>query len=98
MHSEQASKRPKTAALGHRHTYAVSSAIGCRAPLADLRDGLFGEAAASSNGGAAGAGEVVSVGASDAFDDAELTQTGEAGGKALGEQRPGGRCGAGRRC
>jgi len=54
-------------------------------------DGLFGEAAASSNGGAASAGEVVAVGASDAFDDAELAQTGElsreGGGRALGEQR-----------
>jgi hypothetical protein len=56
-------------------------------------DGLFGEAAASSNGGAASAGEAVAaVGASDAFDDAELAQTGElsgeGGGRALGEQRP----------
>ena len=54
-------------------------------------DGLFGEAAASSNGGAASAGEVVAVGVSDAFDDAELAQTGElsreGGGRALGEQR-----------
>jgi hypothetical protein len=51
---------------------------------------LFGEAAASSNGGAASAGEVVAVGASDAFDDAELVQTGElsgeGGGRALGER------------
>ena len=55
-------------------------------------DGVFGEAAASSNGGAASAGEVVAVGASDTFDDAELAQTGElsgeGGGRALGEQRP----------
>src|SRR3984893_12941951 len=65
-------------------------------------DGVFGEAAASSNGGAASAGEVVAVGASDAFDDAELAETGElsreggggawgekgaGGGRALGEQR-----------
>ncbi len=53
---------------------------------------MFGEAAASSNGGAAGAGEVVAVGASDAFDDAELAQTselsGESGGRVSGEQRP----------
>ena len=53
---------------------------------------MFGEAAASGNGGAASAGEVVAVGASDAFDDAELAQTGElsgeGGGRALGEQRP----------
>ena len=53
---------------------------------------MFGEAAATSNSGAAGAGEVVAVGASDAFDDAELAQTGElsreGGGRALGEQRP----------
>ena len=53
---------------------------------------MFGEAAASSNGGAASAGEVVAVGASDAFDDAELAQTGElsgeGGGRASGEQRP----------
>jgi hypothetical protein len=55
-------------------------------------DGLFGEAAVSSNGGTASAGEVVAVGASDAFDDAELAQTGElsreGGGRALDEQRP----------
>jgi len=53
---------------------------------------LFGEAAASSNGGATRAGEVVAVGASDLFDDTELAQTGElsgkGGGRALGEQRP----------
>jgi hypothetical protein len=50
---------------------------------------LFGEAAAGSNGGAASAGEVVALGASEAFfDDAELAQTGEGGGRALGEQRP----------
>ena len=52
---------------------------------------MFGEAAASGNGGAASAGEVVAVGASDAFDDAELAQTGElsgeGGARALGEQR-----------
>ncbi len=53
---------------------------------------MFGEAAASRNGGAASAGEVVAVGASDAFDDAELAQTGElsreGGGRALGDERP----------
>ena len=54
---------------------------------------MFGEAAAGSNGGAASAGEVVALGASEAFfDDAELAQTGElsgeGGGRALGEQRP----------
>ena len=53
---------------------------------------MFGEAAAGGNSGAASAGEVVAVGASDAFDDAELAQTGElsreGGGRALGEQRP----------
>ena len=53
---------------------------------------MFGEAAASSNGGAASAGEVVAVGICDTFDDAELAQTGElsgeGGGRALGEQRP----------
>ena len=55
-------------------------------------DGVFGEAAASSNGGTASAGEVVAVGASDTFDEAELAQTGElsreGGGRALGEERP----------
>ncbi len=53
---------------------------------------MLGEAAASSNGGAASASEVVAVGASDAFDDAKLAQTGELSGegcgRALGEQRP----------
>ena len=50
---------------------------------------MFSEAAASRNGGAAGAGEIVAIGASEAFDDVELAQTGEAsgesGGRALGE-------------
>jgi hypothetical protein len=41
---------------------------------------VFGEAAASSNSGAASAGGVAAVGASDAFDDAELGQTGELSG------------------
>jgi len=52
---------------------------------------VFGEAAASRNGGTAGAGEVVAIGAADTFDDAELAQagevSGESGGRALGEQR-----------
>ena len=53
---------------------------------------MLGEAAASSNGGAASASEVAAEGASDAFDDAELAQTGELSGeggeRALGEQGP----------
>jgi hypothetical protein len=52
---------------------------------------VFGEAAASSNGGATGAGEVVAISAGDAFDDAEMAQTGELSGqggrRALGNQR-----------
>ena len=35
-------------------------------------DGVFGEAASGSDGGAASAGEVIAIGAGDAFDDAEL--------------------------
>jgi hypothetical protein len=61
-------------------------------------DGVFGEAAASSNGGAASAGEVVTVGASDAFDNAELAQTGELSGEVGGRAAAAGRRGAGRRC
>lgn len=38
---------------------------------------MFGKAPAGSDGGAAGAGEIVAIGAADAFDDAELAQTGE---------------------
>jgi hypothetical protein len=38
-------------------------------------DGVFGEAAAGSDGGAASAGEIVAIGAEDAFDDAEMAQT-----------------------
>jgi hypothetical protein len=38
---------------------------------------VFGEAAAGSDGGAASAGEIVAIGAEDAFDDAEMAQTGE---------------------
>ena len=59
---------------------------------------MFGEAAASRNGGAASAGEVVAVGASDAFDDAELAQTGELSGEGGGRAAAPGRRGAGRRC
>ena len=63
---------------------------------------MFGEAAASSNSGVASAGEVVAIGASDAFDDAELAQTGElsgeGGARALGEQRCEVGAGARRRC
>jgi hypothetical protein len=36
---------------------------------------VFGEAAAGSDGGAASAGEIVAIGAEDAFDDAEMAQT-----------------------
>jgi len=43
-------------------------------------DGVFGEAAAGSDGGAASAGEIVAIGAEDAFDDAEMAQTGELSG------------------
>ena len=39
-------------------------------------DGVFSEAAASGNGGTAGAGEVIAIGASDALDDAELAEAG----------------------
>ena len=55
-------------------------------------DGVLGEAATGSDGSATSAGEIVAIGAGDAFDDAELAQTGElsgeGGGRALGEQRP----------
>jgi hypothetical protein len=40
-------------------------------------DGVFGEAAAGSDGGA---GEMVWIGAEDAFDDAEMAPTGELSG------------------
>ena len=50
---------------------------------------MFSEATASRDGGAAGAGEIVAIGAGDAFDDMELAQTGElsgeGGGRTLGE-------------
>ena len=52
---------------------------------------MLSEAAASRDGGAAGAGEVVAIGAGDALDDGELAQAGEVpgegGGGAWGEQR-----------
>ena len=38
---------------------------------------MFGEAAAGSDGGAAGAGEIVAVGADDAFDDAKMENNGD---------------------
>ena len=51
---------------------------------------MFSEAAASGNGGTAGAGEVVAIGAGDALDDTEFAQagevSGEGGGGARGEQ------------
>ncbi len=55
-------------------------------------DGEFGEAAGGSDGGAASAGKIIAIGAADAFDDAELTQTGEMAGEgcggALGDEGP----------
>jgi hypothetical protein len=54
-------------------------------------DGVFGEAAAGSDSGAASAGEVVAIGAGNAFDDAKVAQAGElpgeGGRRALGDQR-----------
>jgi hypothetical protein len=47
-------------------------------------DGVFSEAAASGDGGAPGAGEVIAIGASDTFDDPELTQAGEVPGEGCG--------------
>jgi hypothetical protein len=51
---------------------------------------VFGKAPAGSDGGAAGASEIVTIGAGDAFNDAELAQAGElsgqGGGRAFGEQ------------
>ena len=43
-------------------------------------DGVFREATASGDGGAAGTGEVVAIGGGDAFDHAELAQAGEVSG------------------
>ena len=55
-------------------------------------NGVLGEAATGSNGSATSAGEVVAIGAGDAFDDAEVAQAGElpgeGGGRALGDERP----------
>jgi hypothetical protein len=52
-------------------------------------DGLLSEAAACRDGSTAGAGEIVAIGAGDAFDDVELAQagemSGEGGGRALGD-------------
>ena len=52
---------------------------------------MFGEAPTGSDGGAAGASEIVTIGAGDAFNDAELAQagelSGEGSGRALAEQR-----------
>ena len=51
---------------------------------------MFSEAATSGNGGAASAGEIVAIGAGDAFNDAELAEarevSGEGGGRAAGEE------------
>ena len=51
---------------------------------------MFSEAATSRNGGAASAGEIISISASDACDDAELAKarevSGEGGGRAAGEE------------
>ena len=52
---------------------------------------MFGKAPTGSDGGAAGASEIVTIGAGDAFNDAELAQagelSGEGSGRALAEQR-----------
>ena len=54
-------------------------------------DGVFSEAAASGDGGATGAGEIIAIGAGDPFEDAELAQaskvSGEGSGRGLGERR-----------
>src|SRR5215472_5834638 len=51
---------------------------------------MFSEAATSRNGGAASAGEIIAIGAGDAFDDAELAEarevSSEGGGRAAGEE------------
>ena len=55
-------------------------------------DGVLGEAATGSDGSATSAGEIVAIGAGDAFDDPEVAQAGElpgeGGGRALGDERP----------
>ena len=48
---------------------------------------MFSEAAASGNGGTAGAGEVVAIGAGDPLDDTELAQAGEVSGEGCGGAR-----------
>ena len=48
---------------------------------------MFSEAAASGNGGTAGAGEVVAIGAGDALDDTKLAQAGEVSGEGCGGAR-----------
>src|SRR6202008_3297783 len=73
---------PLSPVVSHLGAYNLSVCI----LWADLsgqsrNDGVFGEAAASSDGGAASAGEIVAIGAEDAFDDAEMEQTGELSGK-----------------
>src|SRR6516164_2043163 len=54
-------------------------------------DGVFGKAAAGGDRGSSGTGELVSVSASDAFDDVQSAQagelSGEGSGRALAEQR-----------
>jgi hypothetical protein len=54
-------------------------------------DGVLGDVAAGSDGGAASAGEVVAIGASNAFDDTKVAQAGdlsrEGGRGALSDQR-----------
>ena len=45
---------------------------------------MFGEAPAGSGGGAAGAGEIVTIGTGDALNDAEVAQTGELSGQGAG--------------
>ena len=53
---------------------------------------MLGEAATGSDGSATSAGEIVAIGAGDAFDDAKVAQAGElpgeGGRRALGEERP----------
>ena len=44
-------------------------------------DGVFSEAAAGGDGGAASAGEIVAISAGDTFNDAELAETGEVSGE-----------------
>src|SRR5437899_1714761 len=53
---------------------------GAIAKAEKITDADDREAAAGSDGGAASAGEIVAIGAEDAFDDAEMAQTGELSG------------------